>query len=1105
MPPEPKHVTLSRVPRLLPSLRVAWSGASCRWAFRLVVAAALSAACGPSMPPEDASRIALRTPAAVPADPTLRPAHLVPLRSEGEPRVFGVEPGGGTRMLVSGVRIIKLAGGGVASATDPLPAPPSATVEVPERLGGGFLFAIGPTIYRANKWLAPLERLYASPLPPTKLFVGLDRAYVRLTNNAYAAFDAKTGDPMDLGPWPASPNVTRFVAADGWRAVAIGDLRGAIATFDAGGRWQPLDLPIQARDLARVGDGIVVTGPDADGVTQGYSVEPNGQIAHLPASDLAPHVHKKEAEDAQRAAAKNPLVAAVLDGWPLAGGTALVARDGALSRVRMSDGAVLDTAPDAFALKPAHCSAVSLAPPKSPGAFGFVCGVPHGATEIYAYDAAAGKLVLLRHFDGPRAVFSPSNGTLVVEGSCAADATPVDIEKTEQAYCIMRKNRRFEDFVVNGDVGTERVVPLADGRTAILSPPVGDVSTGRLTLFDGANVKTIPIVFAKGATSPPPRAKGRDDDDEDDGGDAPEDDERIVRAVLGAGTWLRGVEERTPGVLSAWVAHSGRYVGVEVTLAGAAKHGPYVADLGTALVSGRYGLGWTASRQGYETTDGGMTWKPLVLPDPLESSGPAAGSVAHGCGPLGCVLAGWIRVGWGEPAAASADDTTAQTPRTVDVPSPTSLRLRCELAGKTSPPGLDMTATSSGRSYGGYGYGYGYGYGRYYGRYGRYYRQPQTRDWQPFFHIAAPKLGKDELGYSQRVDQLYDRSGSDSSNSGHFTLSAVARLYAWGPKGIDWDSHGHYVVRFTSPFSPSSVLRATQSVVVPDYVADATNFVGLGGYITHPIQNIAFVPADDPDHGLLVVQRYSPSSGNETILVEVEAERPATIVHTDTGEPLGDLESAVRMAGRWYLATSEVGGHASSPTDGRTTIWVVESGTAREIARIPRTGVDSSRPPAVRLARRADGRMLAALVDGPPMPEGDARPTRWEKQTWALPIDVGSGTLAEPEHLGLADGGGKTAGVCGPQDGGWVVDGRWPGGPIRVNGASGSQLSGYSGSGTFARYHVTPTSLCVEQVSINGYAGAAAAGKLGHVDGPFAGAAVFVDHTRQAFRCVDAR
>ena len=67
----------------------------------------------------------------------------------------------------------------------------------------------------------------------------------------------------------------------------------------------------------------------------------------------------------------------------------------------------------------------------------------------------------------------------------------------------------FEDFVVNGDVGTERVVPLADGRTAILSPPASDLATARITLFDGNKPTTIPIVFDGAKPSAPGKARAK--------------------------------------------------------------------------------------------------------------------------------------------------------------------------------------------------------------------------------------------------------------------------------------------------------------------------------------------------------------------------------------------------------------------------------------------------------------------------------------------------------------------------------------------------------------------------------------------------------------------
>ncbi len=1060
-----------------------------------LIVGVFASACGGARPAEDASRAALRTPASAAADPTLKPARLVPLRAADDELTFGAEPGGGKRALVAGVRVVRWAGGGVQSATDPLPAPPTETVEVPERLGGGFLFAIGPKIYRADKWLAPLQLLYVAPMNPTHVFVGLDRAYVRLTNNAYAAFDAHTGMPMDLGPWPTSPEVTRYVAADGWRAVAIADMRGAVATFDAGAKWQSLALPIQPSELRLVGESILVSGMDGSGALQSYAVQPNGQIAHLVTDEKA-HVHAKPPPpppDAEKQASKNPLVAAVLDGWPLEGGAALVARDGELLRIRIADGNVLDRAPDAFPLKPARCHSISLTPSKSPVAFGFVCGVPHGATEIYAYDPHAGKLVTLRHFDAPRAVFSPGNGTLVVEGACDEAAAPVDIKKTEQGYCLMHRDRTFEDFVVNGDVGSERVVPLTDGRTAILSPPVGDLSTARLTIFDGKRPTTIPIVFDDVATAKKPtQARKRDDDDDDDDERTTPDDDSIMTALLRSGTWLRGVEERTPGVLSAWVEHSGHYVGVEVNVNGHAKHGHYIAELGTALVSGRYGLGWSASRQGYETIDGGMTWTALALPEPLESAGPAAGAASHGCGPLGCVLAGWIRVGWTADNDKSPPDLTSQTPRSVDVHAPESLSLRCELA-----PGKIALASNdtSGPAQNNFGYG-GY-YGGYYGRYG-YNRTPVSQDWSPFFTIDAPKLGADDLGFSRAIDDAYERNGNDRNSQGRFSLARVARLYAWGPKGLDWDLRGRFMVRFTSPFESSTQLHATQTMTTPEFIKEATNFAMGGGMITHAIQNIAMIPGDDASHALLVIHRAS-TINNEPVVLDIEAERPPAIVHRIDSQSLGDVESAVRMSGHWYMVTSE--GMTSA-------VWELENGVAREVVRIPRVPSEgNSRSWAIRLARRADNHMLAAMLEGVPVTEGAAIPAHtWWPQLYALPIDADAGTLQDPERLGAVNGAGKSMHVCGPEDGGWVIDGRWPGGNVSITSASGNAtISGSSSSGMLARYHVTQASLCIEKISLTGYGETTGVGTLGKVDKPLVSVAMFVDRARQSLRCVGNR
>src|SRR5258708_11940509 len=90
---------------------------------------------------------------------------------------------------------------------------------------------------------------------------------------------------------------------------------------------------------------------------------------------------------------------------------------------------------------------------------------------------------------------------------------------------------------------------------------------------------------------------------------------------------------------------AGAVVGVEIALDGEVRVGEYIRDAGAPIASGRWAFGWTASGGGFETIDGGMTWtKEIPLPAPIVE--PRAGR-DRSCGPVGCVVAGWLRLGWG--------------------------------------------------------------------------------------------------------------------------------------------------------------------------------------------------------------------------------------------------------------------------------------------------------------------------------------------------------------------------------------------------------------------------------------------------------------------------
>jgi hypothetical protein len=384
---------------------------------------------------------------------------------------------------------------------------------------------------------------------------------------------------------PAAPWIASVSAQDAWHATAVADLRGVLVTEDAGSTWRPA--------------------PQA--------TEPEGRER----GSLLPDSRASPIESAKRSGV-GALALAVTDGWPLADGTALVARDGALVRVRLADGFIVEEKADAFPMNPARCHAFSLAAPRDRGAFGYTCGERRGPTRIYFWDANESKLVEARRFDEPRQVEAFGNGALAVRGSCQEAGASTQSGGDAKPWCTMSPDGRWSERIVRG--AAARLIVLSDGTTAVLHPPVGgDLATARIARIEGSSEISRPIDFEE----------------------MPREQSRILRL----GVWMDGLEERRPGWIGGWVDLSGSVLGVEISLAGQTHLGEAIRDAGSPVVGGRWGFGWPRSRRGFETTDGGMTWtKGIVLPDALPEP---PGVQEHVCGPIGCLMDGWVRVGWG--------------------------------------------------------------------------------------------------------------------------------------------------------------------------------------------------------------------------------------------------------------------------------------------------------------------------------------------------------------------------------------------------------------------------------------------------------------------------
>ena len=969
-----------------------------------------------------------------------------------EDRTLGLEVGGGQRAIAAGVRVVTLPTGAVLASEQRLPQAPQQTLQVPERLGGGFLFLLGSgnlgsTVWRADRWLADARPIFQSTASVQTVVFGLDRLYLRSSNGAHTAIDARTGERLDLGPWPGSSYVGRYAAADGWRAVAVNDMRGAVATFDAGATWRPLPLPIDVKNVVLHGDAIAVGGLDASRDEVWFEVRPDGQVGRLgpsPIASMGPGIastastERDERRDAQapqlpRPLGKRPLAAAIEDGWPLRDGTAIVARDGALARVRLTDGTIVEHVPDAFPLAPSRCRAIALPSEPGSGAFGFVCGEVRGPTVLYRYDAKSGALVEQWRFERPRAILGFANGAVAARGSCDPRAedpgmAPPPGDKTDKsdktdktderdrarAYCVLPRGGVPYLLPITGTVEGDRLVVLADGRVVVLSVPHGDLAAARITVKTGPLLRTVALsIHARGADPAAPLA--------------PE----VVRA-LRLGIWQDGWEERRPGVLGGWVDAGSALLGLEIELDGKTTHGTFIVDAGAPMVAGRYGLGWSASRRGVETTDGGMTWTPVELPDVLA---PTRQITSRACGPIGCTAAGWMRVGWGPPKKTPWSEPPPP-PRPQPVKPSEPLQLVCEPVAPAPPPTPESKSATSTKA------------------------PPQAgprrgttslvspwavlsvlsptsgMDLPPFYVSPPPSLHPDERGLTAEATERLERFPR---------TGPLARVYAWGPKTGEWEHASRWVARWVSPFGGWQDVHASAPTTPPQVLLDAARVSTPSAIPIMATWQLGV--SDDGAHALLAA-RKSGTHGYEVSVFELEDGRPPVEVRRADGEPFGELEAAVRMGGRWYLT-------AAAGTEWSNTVWQIEGAAARELARIPRAGMDS-RPTGSRLARRTDGRALGFVVDGQPLPD------RTGAQRWVLPIDADTGTLGEPEPLGAADLGDRGAvALCGEDDTGWVMDTPWNhGARLQVNGKSAGSLST-----TDARVRVSSSGLCIERLA----------------------------------------
>lgn len=739
-------------------------------------AALISSACGgagASPTVARSARLASVKPSLLMAPPPAAPAgelgpRLFPPIDGPEVLLAGEERDGSRRLVAYGLRVLSRPDGAVELSREYLPAARTVqSIELPSRLGGGFLFFVlsssATLFFRAQSFTADLEPFARLDFEAEQVIAGFDRLYVLgARSERLVALDAEHGVAVGLGSLPTSPGFGKMVFIDAWFGAVQVPFRGTLLTFDAGVSWRPLSFStsfVGAHDteLVLVGpEGVL--GLDRNGTFSRRDASwgrANGGESELSEHLLKPTPARDEARISREPLGRRALKLAVLHGFRDADGSFVVASAGALLRVRPSDGKVVES--DAHAYPGgSECSALSFGRSSA-----FACGDGTDQTALFAFVPPFG----MRHvhtFSGARYVAASGSGALVVRGACEAGS-----EKAAGAYCIVGRDGSFREIHVRGDLGVERVVALSDGRAAVIVPPrLG--AGGFLSLIDPENrEQRVPLKIPSS----------------DEHGDS----------LLEKGLWLDGFLEQSDGTLAGWVAGAGPFVGVRVSLDGNVTVSHREGAIDRALLSGSHALIVGRTGRALESTNSGFEWSEVDLPSEFDATRePRDEARLQGCSDLGCAFGGFVRVGWRTGGAAPRL-------RVAHLPDPTPLlqpgggrwSLHCEATGEVSEPAVAVAARLRGPGS----------------------DDNLTAPWGSFLELPPPALAAGEVGY--------DAPASD-------TDLVALHAYAWGERGADWARAGHVQLRALDRFQ---LARGTfQSAVTRSPWPDATSAAEAFGF-----------------------------------------------------------------------------------------------------------------------------------------------------------------------------------------------------------------------------------------------------------------------------------
>jgi hypothetical protein len=826
-----------------------------------------------------------------------------------EPDVDDMGPDGVRRLIRDGIRVLDWPDGALEIAAQVFPTAEITPFGLPERLGGGYLFTSevsGETaIWRAPTWTANAVPVATLTERVERLVPGFDRLYVQLAQTyELAAFDLGRAVLTDLGPLPASHSYRSLAFADDWFGAVHTDVRGLLATFDAGATWYPVDAPSSNSAELSAADGTITlqTSSGELRLTRQGELEQSDSMGlehafaqHNDALELG--ADADASSSSTRAAYAQPLGPrpvrqAVLHGWPLDDDRAVVASHGNLGLVELNSGRIVAITERAYA-GGEPCRGVKLGP-----GIGFICSEPGLGTSVFRFDPPL-AMTAVTHFAEERAITPSDNGLLTVRGGC--DAVGASEVLDGRNYCVIGKTGRGREVRVEGDVGAERVVALRSGAIAVLTPPRFG-GQGKLSLI-GDELVELPLRHPKTTKS--------------------------LAQLLSHGLWLNALTQTADDQIATWVTSGSSYVGVHIALDGRVTLPKQAdderGDLARAALSGAFALEISASGVGWQSRDYGFHWQQLSLPrvlDPLTPTRLTQPALTHptvGCSAVGCNYDPWLLIGYAtepSPAEAGAEsaNSEAEAPKRVSLTTPAydDWRMNCFATGKrhqltaAAREGIEQLAVSRPRS------GLSSGFAR---ALASSAKDTGITDgaYRPFWGIDGPKPSRSSLlldmGHEAPVD---------------------FRAYAWGERGDPWAATSGWLIRVAPRFGDAS-LWSTAATRTPwrDWV-DAARRFGSDRSNRYSTEWVLGLDPDETSGALWVNSRENSElhafSRDQAIisLGKVDSGKPAGVVRVRNATYIGVREGnrlGIHMlsGGRLVLVGHYPVGQGATATLVRTT------------------------------------------------------------------------------------------------------------------------------------------------------------------------------------------